>query len=429
MKIAIETLGCPKNVNDSRRVMGLLNDSGHEIVQNPSEAEAIIVNTCGFINDAKIESIDVIFSMAGYEDKILVVSGCLTQRYPEELFNEIPEIDILLGVNNYDELPKLLEDAELHRGKRQIAVSSETGDSEIGRMCLDAGQFSATVKISEGCNHRCAYCIIPSIRGGYRERPVEVILDEVRELAAKGIKEAILIAQDVTAYNDLPRLLREMVKIDGIEWIRLMYCYEEKITDELIEVIASEGKICSYIDIPIQHASDKILRSMNRASTKKSIYRTIEKLRARIPDIAIRTTLIVGFPGETEEDFNELYDFVEDMEFDRLGVFPYSKEEGTVAYDMDDQVPEEVKLRRLDAIMMKQNEIALKNNRKMIGKNLEVIVERQDEEGAYIGRTRYDAPEIDNSVIFQSEKTLNPGDIVGVLIEDAFDYDLVGRVL
>lgn len=429
MKIAIETLGCPKNVNDSRRVMGLLKDSDHEIVEDPSQADAIIVNTCGFINDAKVESIDTILEMANYEDKILVVSGCLSQRYGNELFQEIPEIDIMLGVNDYGKLPAMLEEAQDFTDQRQMAVCPYASSHEIGNMVLDQGQYSATVKISEGCDNRCAYCIIPAIRGAYRERPAQVILSEVRDLASKGIKEVILIAQDVTAYSNLPGLLRDMVQIEGVEWIRLMYCYEERISDELIEVMASQDKICNYIDIPIQHASDKILRSMRRRSTKQSLYETIGKLRERIPDIAIRTTLIVGFPGETEEDFNQLYDFVDDMKFDRLGVFAYSREEGTEAGQIDNQIPEDVKARRLDAIMMKQNEISLQKNREKIGRNLRVIVESQDDEGTYIGRTQYDAPDIDNSVIFSSDDQLKPGDMVDVLIEDAFDYDLVGRLL
>lgn len=429
MKVAIETLGCPKNDNDSRRVRGLLQESGHLIVEDFSQADAIIVNTCGFIDDAKVESIDTIFKMTGYEDKVLIVSGCLSQRYPKELFEEIPEIDILLGVNDYDKLPQMLKEAEAFDRKRQISVSEDGLDMEFGQMSLDDQQFSATVKISEGCNHQCAYCIIPSIRGSYRERAPEAILKEVKELASKGIKEAILIAQDVTAYSDLPGLLKELVKVDGIEWIRLMYCYEEGISDELIDLIASQDKICKYIDIPIQHASNKILKAMHRSSTKQSLYETIARLRERIPDIAIRTTLIVGFPGESEEDFEELYDFVEDVKFDRLGVFSYSREEGTEAGEMQDQLSDQVKQRRLDAIMMKQNEISLGKNRSLIGKNLPVLVERPDGEGVYIGRTQYDAPEIDNAVIFQSKNKLEAGDIVDVLIEYAFDYDLLGRVL
>lgn len=298
---------------------------------------------------------------------------------------------------------------------------------------LDDNCFSSTVKIAEGCNNRCAYCVIPSIRGGYRSKTIEDILEETKQLAAAGCKELILIAQDVTNYGVdlygeymLPELLKKLCRIDGIEWIRLMYCYEDRITDELIEVMAEEPRICKYIDIPIQHSSDDVLKAMLRRSTEDSIRNTIARLKARIPDIHIRTTLIVGFPGETDEDYEKLLEFVEEMRFARLGVFAYSQEENTVAGEMQDQIDEEIKEERLTGIMRAQLEISLESNKEKIGKTFKVLVEERDEDGSYIGRTEFDAPEIDNSVLFTSHRQLNAGDFVDVLIEDAFDYDLVG---
>ena len=305
----------------------------------------------------------------------------------------------------------------------------------LPRMCrkLDDNCFSSTVKIAEGCNNRCAYCVIPSIRGGYRSKTIEDILEETKQLAAAGCKELILIAQDVTNYGVdlygeymLPELLKKLCRIDGIEWIRLLYCYEDRITDELIEVMAEEPKICKYIDIPIQHSSDDVLKAMLRRSTEDSIRNTIARLKARIPDIHIRTTLIVGFPGETDEDYEKLLEFVEEMRFARLGVFAYSQEENTVAGEMQDQIDEEIKEERLTGIMRAQLEISLESNKEKIGKTFKVLVEERDEDGSYIGRTEFDAPEIDNSVLFTSHRQLNAGDFVDVLIEDAFDYDLVG---
>ncbi len=433
MKILIETLGCPKNFNDSERAAAILDKNGIKRTDNVAEADIIMVNTCGFINDAKRESIERIFDMVGVkEDKILIVSGCLSKRYGDELFKQMDEVDIFIGVNDYDRLPELI--ANFQEGKRQKEISETTcGFGLPGERLLQSNAYSATVKIAEGCDNRCAYCIIPYIRGPYRSRTQEDILAEAAILAKKGVKELILIAQDVTFYgNDLyghsalPELLRALCRIDGFEWIRLMYCYEDRITDELIAVMAEEPKICHYIDIPIQHASDKILKSMKRQSNHKSIMSTISKLRQQIPDIHIRTTLITGFPGETKKEFDELYDFVEEMRFERLGVFAYSKEEGTPAALMKPQVRSDVKERRREQIMRLQNRISLEINEEKIGKILRVLVEEQDEDGSYIGRTEYDAPEIDNSVLFTSERELSPGDMVYVRIDDAFDYDLTG---
>lgn len=435
MKIFIETLGCPKNFNDSQVAAGLLEAGGHEIVNIPSEADAIMVNTCGFIQDAKKESIERIFDMSSY-GKLLIVSGCLSQRYGEELFESMPEADVILGVNDYDKLPEILTRYEQEHSdlRREKHLSLYEKDLPSLKRKLDDDPYTATIKIAEGCNNRCTYCVIPQIRGPYRSVPMEDVLKEAERLAAAGTKELILIAQDTTAYGmdfdgkyHLAELLTELCKVDGIAWIRIMYAYEDRITDELIEVMAREDKICKYLDIPLQHASDRVLRAMDRRSTRESIRNTVRRLRSAMDDIRIRTTLITGFPGESEEDFDELIDMVETERFDRLGVFTYSAEEGTPAGEMDDQIPEEIKEERMDQIMRRQLEISLENNRDLVGFTLEVIIDEEDEDGSYIGRSRYDAPEIDNSVLINTSKKHVPGDIINVRIVDAFDYDLVGE--
>ncbi len=432
MKIFIETLGCPKNFNDSEVAAGILEAEGFNITDDIMQADAVIVNTCGFINDAKTESIATIFDYAQFEDKLLIVSGCLSQRYGDELFNEMPEVDIFLGVNEYDKLPDILKNHQ--EGKREKYLSQYENELETDKRRLADNHYTATIKISEGCDNKCAYCVIPKIRGPYRSRPMENIIKEAKSLADKGVKELILIAQDVTTYGidiygkyNLHELVKELCKIDGIHWIRLMYCYEDRITDELIEVMATEDKVCNYLDIPIQHGSDNVLKAMKRRSTRDSIDNTIIRLRKAIPDIAIRTTLIVGFPGETEADFDELYDFVDETKFQRLGVFAYSQEEGTVAAEMDNQIDEDIKEERKDAIMRRQMEISREYNESLIGNTIEVLIEGKDEDGVYIGRSQYDAPEIDNQVIIKSNKEHNPGDFIMVEIYDAYDYDIVGR--
>lgn len=447
MKLYIETLGCPKNFNDSEGIGGIWEKAGMELTGELGDADVILVNTCGFINDAKKESIDRIFDMIRFKeessralgdeacgDRVLVVSGCLSQRYGSELFEEMPEVDIFLGVNDYEKLPQMVKN--LQKGQRAKAFSCQPSSfQEFSARKLEDNPYSATLRIAEGCNNCCAYCVIPQIRGGYRSRPFESIINEAEALAEKGCREIMLIAQDVTEYGRdlygrlrLPELLRALCRIDGLKWIRLMYCYEDKITDELIEVMASEEKICNYIDIPLQHISDRVLSRMNRHSTSSSIRNTIARLRSAMPDIHIRTTMIVGFPGETEEDFEELIDFVEETRFERLGVFAYSREEGTVAGDMEDQIDEDVKAVRLDAVMRRQLDISREVNEEKVGNIMTVMVDGEDQEGAYMGRTMYDAPEIDNTVIFDSDRKLAPGDMVSVRIDDAFDYDLTGRM-
>ena len=445
----IATLGCPKNQNDSQFAMGVLENAGFVETLMPEDADFVIVNTCGFIEDAKKESIAKIFEMSERkaESAKLIVAGCLAQRYAEELSEEMPEAACFVGVHEYGRLPEILMsllpddeetgNADIDAGDKARPIYTGTYDVDILESKLrklSDNPYSETIKIAEGCNNRCTYCVIPAIRGNYVSKRIEDILDEAKLLASKGCKELILIAQDVTYYGKdiygeyvLPKLLKELECIDGIEWIRLLYCYDERITDELIETMAKSKKVCHYIDIPLQHASDKVLREMNRRSTNESIREVVKKLRRAMPDIAIRTTFIVGFPGETEEDYEELVNLVEDIEFDRLGVFSYSREEGTPAGERDDQIDDEVKERRLDGIMTRQMDISLKANQKKVGKTFRVLVDGIDEDGSYIGRTSYDAPEIDNAVIFTSDRELNPGDMVDVEIVDAFDYDLIGK--
>lgn len=434
-KVFIDTLGCPKNFNDSEFAAGILEENGYEIIDSPDDADIIMVNTCGFINDAKKESIEHIFEMnerrkAGGK---LVVSGCLSQRYSEELSKEIPEADCIIGVNQYNKLPEILSDID---NNHVAANSCDLDYLEKTVRKLSDNPYTATLKIAEGCNNTCTYCIIPMIRGKFRSKKMEDIITEAQELANAGCKELILIAQDVTYYGKdlygkfvLPELLRKLCKIDGIEWIRLMYCYDERITDELIQVMAEEEKICKYIDIPLQHASDNILRLMRRQTTRKSIKETLAKLKAAMPDIHVRTTLIVGFPGETEDDYDQLLELVESERFSRLGVFTYSQEENTVAAEMNNQIDEDIKQIRFDGVMRRQMLISSQLNQEKIGKVFDVIVDSMDEDGSFIGRTRFDAPEIDNSVIFTSKNELQPGDIVKVKINDAFDYDIIGEEL
>lgn len=434
-KVFIDTLGCPKNFNDSEFAAGILEENGYEIINSPEEADIIMVNTCGFINDAKKESIEHIFEMSERrkDGGKLVISGCLSQRYSEELSKEIPEADCIIGVNQYSNLPEILSDID---NNHVAANSCDLDHLEKTVRKLSDNPYTATLKIAEGCNNTCTYCIIPMIRGKFRSKKMEDIIAEATELANAGCKELILIAQDVTYYGKdlygkfaLPELLRKLCKIDGIEWIRLMYCYDERITDELIQVMAEEEKICKYIDIPLQHASDNILKSMRRQTTRKSIKETLAKLKTAMPDIHVRTTLIVGFPGETEEDYDQLLELVESERFSRLGVFKYSQEENTVAAEMENQIDEDIKQIRFDGVMRRQMLISSELNQEKIGMVFDVIVDSMDEDGSFIGRTRFDAPEIDNSVIFTSKNKLQPGDIVKVKINDAFDYDIVGEEL
>ena len=430
-RVYIRTLGCEKNTVDSENAARLLTDSGCLIVDDPEDADILMVNTCGFIADAKKQSIEAIFELArGKGDRTLIVSGCLTQRYSEDLKKILPEADYILGVNDYDKLPSIVAGS----AERVAAGPCGKAYKELGGRMLMTLPWSRSIKIAEGCSNVCSYCIIPRIRGGYRSRREEDILKEARQLAVEGCRELIIIAQDVTYYgrdlglsDALPGLLRKLSRIEGIKWIRLMYCYEDEITDSLIAEIRDNEKICKYIDIPIQHCCTDILKAMNRKSTADSINSTITKLRKEIPNIVIRTTLITGFPGETKEHFDKLLEFVETTRFERLGAFAYSREENTKAAAMKGQVRSDVKERRLDRIMTLQQRISLENNTGLIGRTFEVLVEEQDGADTYIGRTYMDAPDIDNSVIFTSQRKLRPGEFVNVKITDAFDYDLAGE--
>lgn len=434
--VYFDTLGCPKNVNDSEYAAGMLERAGFDIADDPADADFIIVNTCAFIEDAKKESIEHIFNMNALKrgGAKLIVAGCLAQRYAEELFDDLPEADCFVGVNEYEKLPEILKG--LSADGRRAVFAGACGADTLARASrrFSSRPYSSTLKIAEGCDNRCTYCVIPDIRGKYRSKSMEDCVSEAEELAAAGCRELVLIAQDTTYYGldlygkqMLPELLRRLCAVDGIEWIRLMYCYDERITDELIETIADEPKICKYIDIPLQHASDRVLKAMNRHTSRRSIEETVTRLRSRVLGIRIRTTFIVGFPGESDEDYEQLVDFIEDEKFDRLGVFAYSREEGTPAARMRGQIDDDVKQARLDGIMTRQMEISRAHNEEMIGKTYRVMVDGKDEDGSYYGRTMYDAPEIDNSVLFTSRRPLERGDFADVLITDAFDYDISGE--
>ncbi len=433
MKVYIQTLGCEKNTVDSENAAALLTGAGCVLVQDPYEADVFIVNTCGFIADAKMQSIETIFDLSRIKSdgQKLIVTGCLSQRYASELAKSMPEVDHFLGVNDYSKLKDIVLGS---RSDRTICSAAGSIYEELGGRNLTTAPWTRCIKIAEGCSNICSYCAIPFIRGRYRSRQPESIIIEAKKLAEEGCRELVIIAQDVTFYgrdlgikDGLTELLRQLCRIDSLHWIRLMYCYEDEITDSLIRTIRDEDKICKYLDIPIQHCSDHVLKDMNRKSTSESIKFTINKLRKEIPDITIRTTLISGFPGETREDDIQLQEFVRRTRFDRLGVFAYSKEEGTKAAQMRPQIRKDVKERRRDRIMELQRGISLENNRKLIGKTLEVLVEEIDDQGAYIGRSYMDAPDIDNSVIFISSRALAPGSFVNVRITDAFDYDICGE--
>ena len=430
----IDTLGCAKNDYDSQVLAAELMERGCTLSDSPESADILIVNTCGFIESAKVESIEHIFNMAALkgETKKLVVTGCLSERYHEDLVKEIHEVDIFTGVNDYDELPDLL------LSDNEVMADSVKG--KVGKVLpykeriLPNNSYSGVLKIAEGCNNTCAFCAIPKIRGPFRSKKIEDVVREAKVMAERGIKELTIIAQDTSYYGKdlygsamLPKLLEELCKVDGIEWIRLMYVYDDGITDELIETIVSNDKICNYLDIPIQHISDNVLSRMRRNSTGDSIRETFKKLRENIPDIHIRTTILVGFPGESEEDFEELLDFVREAKIDRLGVFSFSDEEGTLSHRLDGKLPEDIKEVRRDSIMELQVGISEELNRKKIGKIFEVMVDEVQADGEYIGRTRYDAQEIDNEVSFVSKRVLKPGDIINVEITEAYEYDIVGE--
>ena len=445
MNILFISLGCDKNLVDTEVMLGILAQRGHQMVDDENEADIIIINTCCFIHDAKEESIQNILEMAQLKErgrlKALIVTGCLAQRYKDEILKEIPEVDAVLGTTSYEEIgnviDSVLSDNMVERGQSRITMKDVDYLPEVKtkRLVTTGGHF-AYLKIAEGCDKHCTYCIIPSLRGNFRSVPEERLLAQAEYMVSQGVKELILVAQETTVYGTdlygkktLHLLLRKLCQIKGIRWIRILYCYPEEIYDELIQVMKEEKKICHYLDLPIQHCSDRILKRMGRRTSKAQLVEIITKLRKEIPDIVLRTSLITGFPGETEEDHQELLEFVDEMEFDRLGVFTYSPEEDTPAATMKDQIPEELKEERRDEIMELQQEISLDKGNQRIGQEMLVMIEgKVSGESAYIGRTYMDAPKVDGYMFVQTGELMVTGDFAKVRVTGALEYDLIGEL-
>lgn len=440
MKILFISLGCDKNLVDTEVMLGLLASRGYEMTDDETEADIIVINTCCFIHDAKEESIQNILEMAEYKKegkvKALIVTGCLAQRYRQEILDEIPEVDEVLGTTAYDQILDAVDRALAGEHTVMLSDLDALPLPDTKRLVTTGGHF-AYLKIAEGCDKHCTYCIIPKIRGNYRSVPMERLIREAEELAQQGVKELILVAQETTVYGkdlygekSLHRLVRKLCEVRGIQWIRILYCYPEEITDELIQVIKEEDKVCHYLDIPIQHASDAILKRMGRRTSKQELVDMVRKLRREIPDICLRTTLITGFPGETLQQHEELMEFVDEMEFDRLGVFTYSPEEDTPAAIMPDQVDEETKKDRQADLMELQQEIAFDNEQEMIGREVLVMIEgKVADENAYVGRTYRDAPNVDGLIFINSDEELISGDFARVKVTGAVDYDLIGELI
>lgn len=438
-KIGIISLGCPKNLVDSEIMLGLLSEADYEIVNQKEDANVLVVNTCGFIESAQQESINTILEMAGEKEnncEVLIVTGCMAERYKEKILEQIPEVDAVLGTGNYKEIAEVIDLA--YKGQKTVAYGKlEDTDYLDEKRIISSSRHSVFLKISEGCDNRCTYCIIPYLRGNYRSRKMEALVKETELLVKNGAKEIILVAQDTTRYGldlygrkMLPELIRKLSEIAGVEWIRLLYCYPEEIDDGLISEIAANPKVCKYIDIPIQHSSDRILKLMGRRGNSEEIQRAICKLRERVNDIVIRTTFIVGFPDETDEDFQHLLDFIKEFRFDRLGVFTYSKEDGTPAAKMKNQIKKSIKMKRQKAVLEIQNKISSEKNLRRIGKVYKAIVDGIAEDGIfYYGRTFAEAPEIDGLIYFTSQEPLETGSFVNVKILNAEDYDLIGEVI
>lgn len=440
MKILFISLGCDKNLVDSEVMLGLLEKRGYSMTDDEAEADIIIVNTCCFIGDAKEESVNTILDMSEYKKqgscKALIVTGCMAQRYKKEIQEEIPEVDAILGTNSYDKILDAVDEALA--GHQMLDCADLVGLPEVDTdRILTTGGHYAYLKIAEGCNKRCTYCIIPSLRGNYRSFPMEKLVEQAQKLAEKGVKELILVAQETTLYGidlygkkSLHELLNRLCEIPGIYWIRILYCYPEEIYPELIETMKKQPKVCHYLDLPIQHCSDRILKRMGRRTTKADLVSIIENLRKEIPDICLRTTLITGFPGETEEEHKELLEFIDTMEFDRLGVFTYSPEEDTPAASFKNQIPEEVKLDRKDELMEMQQEVAFDLAKEMEGRELAVMVEgKVADENAYVARTYKDAPGVDGYLFINTDETLVSGDFVRVRVTGAHEYDLTGEII
>ena len=440
MKILFISLGCDKNLADTEVMLGLLASRGYEMTDDETQADIIVINTCCFIHDAKEESIQNILEMAEYKKtgqvKALIVTGCLAQRYRQEILEEIPEVDEVLGTSAYDKILDAVDAALAGKQEVLLADIDALPLPETKRLVTTGGHF-AYLKIAEGCDKHCTYCIIPKIRGNFRSVPMERLVKEAKELAEQGVKELILVAQETTLYGkdlygekSLHVLIKELCKISGIRWIRILYCYPEEITDDLIQVMREEPKVCHYLDLPIQHANDEILKRMGRRTSKQELIDIIGKLRREIPDICLRTTLITGFPGETKEQHEELMDFVDEMEFDRLGVFTYSPEEDTPAAVMPDQIDEEVKEKRQAELMELQQDIAFDNAQDMVDREVLVMIEgKVADENAYVGRTYRDAPNVDGLIFINTDEELLSGDFARVKVTGAVDYDLIGELI
>ncbi len=439
MNLYFVSLGCDKNLVDSEKMLSLLMKHSIQVTEDPTEAEIIIVNTCGFIQDAKEESIETILKMAEYKKtgrcQVLIMTGCLAQRYAKDIPREIPEVDAIVGTTAYDQICDVVDEC-LEGHSACVLTDLDYLPKDLTSRVKTTVSYTSYLKIAEGCNKRCTYCIIPSLRGGYRSVPMDEVVKEATELAEEGTKELILVAQETTVYGmdlygekSLPKLLDRLCQIDGIQWIRLLYCYPEEVTKELLYTMKNQPKICHYLDIPIQHCNDEILKKMGRKTKKEELISKINDMRDIIPDIALRTTLISGFPGETKAQHDECVNFVKDMRFDRLGVFPYSPEEGTQAASFTDQIPENVKHERADTIMQTQQEIIFSQNDDMIGRRMQVIVDGYlPDERVIVGRTYRDAPDIDGCVFIESPNEMISGTFVDVVITDAKGYDLVGQI-
>lgn len=436
-KVGMISLGCPKNQVDGEALLAKLKKAGYEIVNNIEDSDVMIINTCGFIEQAKKEAIDTILEVAEYKNagliSAIVVTGCLAERYQDEIIKEMPEVDAVLGIGANSDIVKTCDKALC--GIVTTSFPNKCYLSINDERIISTPSHWAYLKIAEGCDNRCSYCAIPGIRGGFRSRTIESCVDEAKALAESGVKELILIAQDTTKYGQdlygkysLDILLKELVKIDGIEWIRLFYCYPQRITDSLINVIANEEKVCNYIDIPLQHSDKTVLKNMNRVGDGDDYRALISKMRKAIPDLALRTTFMVGFPGETDEQFENLCKFTEDIKFDKMGCFTFSPEEDTPAYDMQNQIDDDVKVRRQEVLMNKQYSITEELNKQRIGRIYKVIIDTFDGE-KYVGRSYMDSPEIDSGIIFTCDNNLNIGDFVNVKITDYNGYDLIGEAI
>ena len=440
MNIFFVSLGCDKNLVDSEVMLGLLDAKGYQIVDDETLADVMVINTCCFIHDAKEESIQTILDMARYKEegrlKALVVTGCLAQRYKQEIIDEIPEVDVVLGTTSYDKIVEAVEEALEGKSEVELADINALPLPETKRLVTTGGHY-AYLKIAEGCDKCCTYCIIPKVRGHYRSVPMDNLIKQAQHLTENGVKELILVAQETTLYGtdlygrkSLPELLEKLSEVEELRWIRILYCYPEEITDELIDAMKRLPKVCHYLDIPIQHGVDTILKKMGRRTDRAQLTRMVGKLRTEIPDIALRTTLITGFPGETEEDFEEMKEFVRQMRFERLGVFTYSQEEDTPAAEMEDQIPEEIKEERRDIIMAMQQEIAFENNESRIGEEMDVMIEGYlPDDDIYVGRSYMDAPDVDGFVFLSTSWHLETGDYVRARIVQAQGYDLIGEVI